>query len=777
MSAFPSEDHAADLKDLDLGVDNPPIQRSLGLHWDLKMDTFTFRVPDEGKPYTRRGLLSTVNSLYDPLGFAAPVIIQGKTVLRELTSDNSDWDAPLPQEKEEMWVKWRDSLKNLNAVQIPRMYTPTPSSDGLQRVLYVFSDASTVAIAAVAYLQVTDSNGSRHTGFVMGKAKLAPRPEHTIPRLELCAAVLAVELAELIHSELDLKLDNTLFYTDSKVVLGYIYNETRRFYVYVNNRVQRIRRSTQPNQWNYIRTDLNPADQATRAVPASHLSGSVWLTGPKFLSSPEQKPEAPYTHSYGLVDPALDDEVRPQVSSLKTTTSVSHLGTQRFERFSSWKSLTRALARLIHATKLFKTPKPTDTGECKGWYLCNNTQTVDGLLQAKQVIIRAVQQEAYGREIESMTSGKGVPKGSSLRKLDPFIDDIGLLRVGGRISAANLPVDEKNPFIIPGHNYVASLLIRHYHEQTRHQGRLFTEGAIRTAGLWIMGGKKKVSSIIYRCVICRRLRGDFQTQKMADLPIDRLTVQPPFSEVGLDVFGPWSILTRRTRGGSADSKRWAVMFTCMSVRAVHIEVIEALDTSSFINAFRRFTSIRGPVKHIRSDRGTNFIGACKELLIPSNIINEQVNKFLAEKGCKWTFNPPHSSHMGGCWERMIGLARRILDSMLLQKTSRLTHETLTTLMAEVVAIINGRPLTPVSTDPTDPTILTPSALLTQKVGPQSAPAGEFDVKDLCKRQWRQVQSLANMFWDRWRKQYLSTLQTRSKWQSNKPNLEIGRAHV
>lgn len=145
---------------------------------------------------------------------------------------------------------------------------------------------------------------------------------------------------------------------------------------------------------------------------------------------------------------------------------------------------------------------------------------------------------------------------------------------------------------------------------------------------------------------------------------------------------PWSVFTRRTRGGSSDSKRWAVMFSCMSTRAVHIEVIESLDTSGFINAYRRFTSIRGPVKHIRSDRGTNFIGACKELQIPSNIDFEQVNRYLAERGCKWTFNPPHSSHMGGSWERMIGLARKILDSMLLQTHSRLTHESLTTLMAD-----------------------------------------------------------------------------------------------
>ncbi|XP_060919668.1 uncharacterized protein LOC132993709 [Labrus mixtus] len=229
---------------------------------------------------------------------------------------------------------------------------------------------------------------------------------------------------------------------------------------------------------------------------------------------------------------------------------------------------------------------------------------------------------------------------------------------------------------------------------------------------------------------------------MADLPADRLSTEPPFTNVSLDVFGPWMVSSRRTRGDPAQSKRWAVLFTCMSVRAIHIEVIESLDTSSFINALRHFLAIRGPVKLIRSDRGTNFVSACKELKIPSNIDNSSVEKFLLDQGCKWIFNPPHASHMGGSWERMIGVARKILDSMFLQlEASKLSHEALSTLMAEVAAIINARPLVPVSNDPDDPLILTPTTLLTQKVSLPSAPVGDW-IKDLHKHQWRQVQHLA-----------------------------------
>lgn len=235
LEAFPSQDHANDLKDLNLEAETLPMQRSLGILWDLKRDCFTFRVLDETRPFTQRGILSTINSLFDPLGFVGPVTIQGKSILRELTAENGDWDSPLPREMEETWIHWRESLRTLSDISITRACTDLPPSAAAQKELCIFCDASTKAIVAVAYLKVNDAEGGCYVGFVMGKAKLTPRPEQTIPRLELCAAVLAVELAHLISQELDIQLNNTTFFTDNKVVLGYIYNETRRFNVCVSN--------------------------------------------------------------------------------------------------------------------------------------------------------------------------------------------------------------------------------------------------------------------------------------------------------------------------------------------------------------------------------------------------------------------------------------------------------------------------------------------------------------------------------------------------------------
>lgn len=767
-SAFPSEDRANDNKDLDLDENIAPVQRSLGLNWDSKGDFFFFRVADLDKPYTRRGVLSTINSLYDPLGFVAPVTVQGKFILRTLTTDNSDWDAPLPPQKYQLWTAWKDSLKDLHNLKIPRAYATVSPSTALSREICIFSDASTQAIAAVAYLRLSFGNGSCETAFLMGKTKLTPQAETSIPRLELCAAVLAVELADLVCQELDM-VANTTFYTDSKVVLGYINNEVRRFYVYVANRVQRIRRTSQPKQWHYIATDQNPADCGTRSVPATQLHNTPWLHGPAFLSQPPSHPAD--RGNYCLIDPEQDIEIRPVVSAY-ITRSDSLLHTNRFERFSSWTVVKRTVARLIHIARTFR-KENRSSKTCSGWHYCK-TLTVEVLMQAENVIIKAVQRHNYAKEISCLEEARRLPSNSTIKSLDPFLDERGLLRVGGRTRRAGLSQEEMHPIIIPGKHHLATLLVRHHHQLIHHQGRHFTEGAVRAAGLWIVGAKRCINKVIRACVKCKRLRGPVEVQKLSDLPEDRVAFSPPFTNVGLDVFGPWTITSRRTRGGLAHCKRWATIFTCMTTRAIHIEVIESLDTSSLINALRRFFAIRGPVRLLRSDQGTNFIGARKELGIASNLDCDAIRNHLSDSGCTWLFNPPHAPHMGGAWERMVGVAKRILNAMLLQHGStRLSHEVLTTFLAEVTAIVNARPLVPVSTDPEDPVLLTPATLLTQKIGSLSAPPGKFDSNDVSRRQWRHVQHLAQTFWNRWKNQYLPLLQPRKKWVDDIPNLSPG----
>lgn len=410
--------------------------------------------------------------------------------------------------------------------------------------------------------------------------------------------------------------------------------------------------------------------------------------------------------------------------------------------------------------------------DCSGWHVCSKWKTVDAFEAAQKHLLVEVQQEAYQNEIQCLQAGKCLPKSSSISKLSPFIGIDGLLRVGGRLKHSSLTEPEKHPILVPGRHHIAILIVRHYHEQIKHQGRHITEGSIRSAGFWITGAKSLVSSVIYKCVKCQKLRGNLGSQKMADLPSDRLETGPPFTNVGVDCFGPWQIVTRKTRGGQACSKRWAVMFTCLTIRAVHIEVVEELSSSAFINALRRFMAIRGQVKLFRSDRGTNFVGSTDNLGINAiNVEDSSVKQFLYSQGCTWLFNPPHASHMGGVWERVIGISRKILDSLLTDVPGTgLTHELLSTFLAEVSAIMNARPLVPLTTDAENPVPLSPSLLLTQKPQQITSVTETSDSKDLFRKEWKRVQALADMFWHRWKAEYLQTLQQRKKWHEPKRNL-------
>merc|ERR1712002_32123 len=252
-----------------------------------------------------------------------------------------------------------------------------------------------------------------------------------------------------------------------------------------------------------------------------------------------------------------------------------------------------------------------------------------------------------------------------------------------------------------------------------------TTNCMRSKGYWILGSSHFVSKFISKCVTCRRLRRSPQVQKMADLPQDRLTSAPPFTFCGMDCFGPFII-----KEGRKELKRYGLLFTCMSSRAIHIEVLNSLTTDAFINALRRFISVRGPIRQLRSDRGTNFVGAENELMKAwKEMDHEKVKNGLLKEGCDYfdfTFNFPSSSHMGGVWERQIRSVRNVLEALLYQNSQQLDDDSLRTLLSETAAIVNSRPLSvELLNDPTHAEPLTPNHLLTQKSRVILPPPGSF----------------------------------------------------
>lgn len=763
LESVPKEDRAVTEWHLNF---QPQVERTLGIHWCIQSDTLQFRISLRDCPLTRRGILSTVCSIYDPLGIVAPVILEGKLILRLICQDGKDWDDPISEESRERWQTWRSQLHLLEKIQVNRC----PFKD-LRKVVrsefHFFSDASSIGLGQSTYLRQVDEDGNVACAFLMGKAKVAPSKVLTIPRLELAAAVFSVKMCLFMRAELKIPEVTEYFWTDSTVTLGFIGNNARRFHVFVANRVQQIQDATDPKHWFHVKGEDNPADEGSRGISVQHLiEGSKWLEGPQFLQKRD------------LVIPTLDV---PELESSdpEVRTSVFAQTTQQpfnlvdcLKRVSTWDRAKRTVAIWRRYLLILKAKAGLAHSSKEDLF---GSLKVNELQEAQFIIIGQVQKQSF-KEFEAMkhqdhSKRPALKRSSALRKLDPVYSE-GLLRVGGRIRRANIPRELAHPVLLPKSHHIVTLIVRHFHNKTFHSGRGTTLNEIRANGFWIISARAVITSVITKCVACNKFRGQPACPKMSDLPSDRMEPSPPFTFCGVDFFGPFYV----TQGRSS-RKRWGSLFTCLVSRAVHIEIAHNLTTDSFINAYRRFVSRRGPIRTLRCDQGTNFVGAKSELASAiAEMDQEEIRRKLLSENCdviSFNMNHPKSSHMGGAWERMIRSVRNALNHLLPRQGSQLDDELLLTLMAEVEAVINSRPLTFLD-DQDAPVPLSPAHLLTMKNKLILPLPGKFDSKDMyCRKRWRRIQYLANEFWQRWKKEYLPTLQKRTKWQDASENLQVG----
>lgn len=273
MSTIPEQEQAT-VKNQTMDLNMPHMERALGVEWCVSSDSFKFRVQVKSNPFTRRGVLSTVASVYDPLGFIAPFVLLGKQILQRMCKDKIDWDDYLPEQLRPQWESWIRDLSTLAEMQIQRCYTPIATDKVKRFELHHFSDASSAGYGKCSYLRVVSESDDIHCSLVMAKSRVSPTKLTTIPRLELTAATVAVRVSDMLRRELELQELHEFFWTDSTVVLGYINNEAKRFQVFVANRIQRIRSSTKPEQWAYVASEDNPADHASRGLRPEQLKNS-----------------------------------------------------------------------------------------------------------------------------------------------------------------------------------------------------------------------------------------------------------------------------------------------------------------------------------------------------------------------------------------------------------------------------------------------------------------------------------------------------------------------
>ena len=755
LTTIPEVDRDKCVALLDLSRDELPTERTLGVYWSMEDDCFTFQINLKNKPLTRRGALSVVSSLYDPLGYVSPVTLGGKLLLQEMCRLDLAWDAEMPENLQGRWRTWIGQLSEVSEFQLRRSFVPTNFGTPATYQLHHFADASQLAYGVVTFLRITNQSGDVACTLVLSRARVAPIKRPSIPRLELTAATVAAQTDAKMRSELDIPLLESVFWTDSTTVLKYIHNQSARYKTFVANRVNIIRELTCVTSWRHVGTSQNPADIASRGMNVHDLLHStIWTSGPDFLRSPEEAwPVMPDDVQRG--DLSGDPETRQEALVCDVTLQEPDFIEQLASKFSSWPRFVRHLARILR--------------------FCNNSRkthkdwramiTFQEMQRAEDVIFKLLQNREYSSEIKSLAKSDNVKKSSKIVRLRPMLCN-QLLRVGGRLENSSLESEERHPVILPKDSHVVRLLVRWTHEANGHCGQNHLMYELRKR-FWIIHGNSVVRKIIHDCTTCRTLSARPNTQLMASLPEDRVCAnQPPFTHTGSDCFGPFY-----TKRGRSTVKRWGVLFTCMSSRAVHVEVLESMDTDAYINALRRFVSRRGPVTKMWSDNGSNLVAAERELRESLQRLDKtKIENVMITKGITWHFSPPYASNFGGVWERLIRSIRRALNATCREQI--VSDDTLQTLFCEAEAIVNSRPLTRVNDDPDSLQPLSPSDLLTLK-GPVSV-VTETTRKDMyVKQRWRQVQHLADVFWKRWLKEYVPLLQERQRWTVRRRDVKPG----
>ncbi|XP_055685297.1 uncharacterized protein LOC129791254 [Lutzomyia longipalpis] len=730
-------------------------ERVLGLWWNSTDDVFTFkanfhRVPEEifsaERVPTMREILRLVMSVFDPLGFLAHFTVKGKIILQNLWRLKAKWDEEVPDDVLPDWREFLQELQMISQVSIPRCFSLNlPIALTIQ--LHIFGDASSAAYATVAYLRIVSVHGTE-VSFVSARSSVAPIKYTTIPRLELRAAVLNVRLTTAILDSLHVNVHDVIHWSDSQTVLKWIRSDSKRYKVFVANRISEIEAKSDIRNWRWVPTKENPADAATRMVKSDFSETSQWYKGPKFLQLEESLWPKEGVH-------ADNDESDVELACVINCDTKVDRVLPDMERFSRWNRLVRATAQVRNFAQFWLAK--VRSRKVKNGEFCRGPPRLQAknLIEAEQDLFREIQNSAYSKEIQCLKEGKSLPKDSDLYTLMPFLDKDGLLKTQNRLT--NSEFQKNYPIVLPQKHWGTKLIIMDIHVRNRHQGREQVVNSVRER-FHVPRVRVAVRRAWNECQKCKNDRAKPQIPEMAPLPPERVNdCVFPFVKCGMDFFGPLEV-----KVGRRIEKRWGVIFTCMATRAVHLEIVHSMTTNSAIMAIRRMENIWGPITDIFCDNGTNLRGADNEFRrLFESLDKDAIQDYLSEKRVQFHFSPPATPHMGGVWERLIRSVKTVLKEVM--KSQHPSDEELRTYFTEVQCILNNRPLTYVATEPEDDTALTPNLILLRRSG-DNRPIGEFDDGDLISRKtWRKVQRMADQFWQRWMREYLPELARRTKW--------------
>ena len=722
--------------------------KTLGITWNAHDDKlyYTAHPINIADRVTKRNILSEIAKIFDPLGLLGPVVFYAKRLMQEVWRCNLQWDESVPQTIYTDWIQFIRQLESLDRISFDRKLFVNNYCD-VQ--LHGFCDASKAGYKACLYARSRNENGITISKLICAKSRVAPLKNITIPRLELCGAILLARLFNETHNTLNIIINKVVFWCDSTIVLHWIKASPHLLKTYVSNRIAEIQKLTDSNAWRHVGSEDNPADAISRGqLPHAFLQNRIWLEGPLWLNNDER--EWP-----NLVMQSIElPEVKRNTCLLTSLHDFEILG-----KYSSYSKLIRIIAY------------------CLRWRL-NNKHT--GLLCTAEIndaeirLLKIIQAISFSNEIEKINAHEILSHKLRIANLSPFIDENGLIRVGGRLRKSQLTFSQKHPILLPNRHFITDCIIRETHEMYYHAGIQTTSYIIRQR-FWILDGRNQVRKIIRMCMRCFRFTANSIEYKMGNFPPNRVREAIPFTNTGIDFCGPFYIKERKYRNRTK-IKTYVCIFVCMSIKAIHLELVSDLSSEGFITALKRFISRRGLPEHIYSDNGTNFIGANNELKKMFSLFNSDqhkilINNFSNKHRISWHFIPPVAPHFGGLWESSVKLFKHHFKRVV--GDSLFTFEELNTFIIEVEGILNSRPITTLSSDPNDIMALTPAHYFIGKpltALPEgnllSVPVNQLSV-------WQHITKVRQDFWSRWYLEYLNELQKRNKWIIDGPNLKIG----
>ena len=763
METIPEEDCSPEMI-TDSNEKQQGTLRTLGVAWDTHTDCLFYNATTKAKPAveTKKTMLSRLASTFDPVGNYSPVMIRGKCMIKEAWIRGLEWDEPLPNSLAEEFTQWRLDLENLHSIRIQRCFMK-----GLGKIanaqLHGFSDSSEKAYGGAVYLRLEDELGNIESHLVMSKTRLAPIKRKTLPRLELCGAVVLAHLISYVMKAMRIEVSKITCWTDSMIVLNWLRRPAGTWRTFVANRVQEIQDRTEPNQWNHVEGKENPADLLTRGLTVDELRESkLWWNGPPWLRLPEQswplseiiEHESQYEEmrkNVLVTQQPRDSE--PAESSIPSWTC----------RFEKWLKLLRVTARVLSWKRLSADRQQPEL-------------SCEDLKRAEVALIRCVQRKYYDEELRLLREGKTVGSQSKILKLDPQLDKDGIMRVGGRLQQAQISEDSKHQIILPHGEQLVAKIILNTHTENAHAGPETTLAILRER-YWVTQGRRETKRVLLKCLICKHQKTVRCTQKMGDLPPERVKtwVHAGFVDVGLDFLGPIII-----KEGKATRKVWICLFVDANSRAVHLEVCPDMTTEEFLDAYRRMSNRRGISETITSDNQSSFHKADKVLsaayrnaqAVWKRLDKKEIERRFVSMGIKWKFNTERASHQGGQWEKFCDKVKRPLK--LVVGKALLTYQELQTVLTDIEAQINSRPITYIGDDISDGMVITPAHLvLGRPLGRLPDFPNRFEKEIKLKKRFLYRQRIADHFWKRFQKEYLPTLNVRSKWHTEQPPLNLG----